>query len=85
MPTTGSKIMSIPTFIAMITGVGKWVIPNKLSHKCSPILLELSTFKHQTNNALRSAVILTMVLLKTEKRPVLSTNRFSLQAGIKPP
>ena len=77
--------MSIPTFIAIITGVGKWVTPSKLGDKCSTILLELSTFKQQTNNALRSTLILIMALLKTEKRPVLTTNRFSLQAGIKPP
>jgi hypothetical protein len=31
-----------------------WVTPKKLFLKCPTILLELSTFKHQTNNALRS-------------------------------
>jgi hypothetical protein len=67
--------MSILNSITTITGVGMWVTPRKLLYKCPRILLELSTFKHQT----------IIVLLKTEKRPVLTTNRFSLQAGIKPP
>ena len=61
-----------------------WVTPNRLLNEGPTIFLELSTFKHQTNNAFRSVVILTMVLLKTEKRPVLTTNRFSLQAGTHP-
>lgn len=57
-----------------------WVTPRRLLDEGAIILLELPTFQHQTNNALRSVVI-----LETEKRPVLTTNRFSLQAGIKPP
>jgi hypothetical protein len=62
-----------------------WVTPRRLLGQGHTIPLELSTFKHQTNNAFRSIVILIMVHLKTEKRPILTTNRFSLQAGIKPP
>jgi hypothetical protein len=77
--------MSIFNFIAIITGVGMWVTPSRPLNDGTTLFLELSTFEHQTNNALRSIVILIMVLLKTEKRPVLTTNRFSLQAGIKPP
>jgi hypothetical protein len=77
--------MSILNFIAIITDVGMWVTLRRLRNEGPTISLELSTFEHQTNNALRSIVILIMVLLKTEKRPVLTTNRFSLQAGIKPP
>jgi len=74
--------MSTINFIAIITGVGMWITPRKLLDEGPTILLELSTFEHQTNNAFRSAV---MVHFKTEKRPILTTNRFSLQAGIKPP
>jgi hypothetical protein len=77
--------MSILNFIAIITNVEMWVTPRRLLNEGPAIFLELSTFEHKTNNALRSIVILIMVLLKTEKRPVLTTNRFSLQAGIKPP
>jgi hypothetical protein len=77
--------MSILNFIAIITDVGMWVTPRRLFNEGPTTFLELSTFKHQTNIALRSIVIFMMVLLKTEKRPVLTTNRFSLQAGIKPP
>jgi len=77
--------MSIPNFITIIIGVGMWVTPRRHSTKVLTTFLELSTFKPQTNNAFRSVVMLIMVLLKTEKRPVLTTNRFSLQAGIKPP
>ena len=74
--------MSITNFIVIITGVGMWVTLGKLLYEGPTILLELSTFEHQTNNAFRSAV---MVHFKTEKRHILTTNRFSLQAGIKPP
>jgi hypothetical protein len=77
--------MTIFNFIAIITGVGMWVTPRRPLNEDPTIFLELSTFKHQTNNAFRSVVISIIVLLKAEKRPVLTTNRFSLQAGIKPP
>jgi len=77
--------MSIPTFIAIITGVGKWVTPSQLSDKCSTILLELSTFKQQTNNALRSTLILIMALLKTEKRPVFNNAPLLFTGWHKPP
>jgi len=77
--------MSILNIITIITDVGMWVTPRRLLIERLTILLELSTFKHPTNNACCSLVILTRMNLKTEKRPVLTTNRFSLQAGIKPP
>lgn len=78
--------MSIINFIVIITDVGMWVTPTKeYSMIVLTIFLELSTFKHQTNNAFRSILNLAMMPLKTEKRPILTTNRFSLQAGIKPP
>lgn len=76
--------MSITNIIAIITDVGMWVTPRRLLFE-GPTILELSTFKHQTNKAFRSIVILIAVHFKTEKRPILTTNRFSLQAGIKPP
>jgi len=77
--------MAIINFIAIVTDVGMWVTPGRLLDENPTRFLELSTFKHQTNNAFRSAVILIVMHLKTEKRPVLTTSRFSLQAGIKPP
>jgi hypothetical protein len=77
--------MSIINFIAIVTDVGMWVTPRRVLDEGPTILLELSIFNHQPNNAFRSVVILIVVHLKTEKRPVLTTNRFSLQAGIKPP
>ncbi|MEO5599912.1 MAG: hypothetical protein ABIR06_03190 [Cyclobacteriaceae bacterium] len=47
--------MSIINFIAIITDVGMWVTPTRLHNDDSPtIFLELSTFKHQTNNAFSS-------------------------------
>lgn len=77
--------INLINLIAITTDVGMWVTPRRLPDENPTRLLELSTFKHQTNNAFRSAVILIRMHLKTEKRPVLTTNRFSLQAGIKPP
>ena len=77
--------MSISNFIAIITGVGMWITPRGIFYEGATTFLELSIFKHQTNNGLRPVIILTTVAVKTEKRPVLTTNRFSLQAGIKPP
>lgn len=77
--------MSIINLITIITDVGMWGTPRNLLVESLTTLLELSTFKHPTNNAFRSVLILTRMNLKTEKRPVLTTNRFSLQAGIKPP
>jgi len=74
--------MSIINLIVIITDVGMWVTPRRQLNGPT-IFLELSPFKQQTNKAFRS--ILIMVRLKTEKRPILKTNRFSLQAGIKPP
>jgi hypothetical protein len=59
--------MSISNFMAIITGVGMWVTPKTLLHQGPTILLELSTFKHQTNNAFRSVIILIIVLLKNGK------------------
>jgi hypothetical protein len=50
--------MSIINFIVIITDVGMWVTPRRPLDEDSAILLELSTFKHQTNNAFRSAGIL---------------------------
>lgn len=78
--------MAILNFIAIITDVGMWITPRGLFNESPTTFLELSTFQHQINIAFRSIVILINgLLLKTEKRPVLTTNRFSLQAGIKPP
>ena len=59
--------MSIHDLIAIITGVGMWVTPRRLLHEGPTILLELSTFKHQTNNALRSVVILITGAFKNGK------------------
>jgi hypothetical protein len=77
--------MSITNIIAIITDVGMWVTPRALVFEKPITFLELSTSKQQTNKAFRSIVILIAVHFKTEKRPILTTNRFSLQAGIKPP
>jgi hypothetical protein len=77
--------INLINLIAITTDVGMWVTPRRLPDESPTRFLELSTFNHQTNNAFRSAVILIGVHLKTEKRPVLTTNRFSSQAGIKPP
>ena len=41
--------MSITNFIVIITGVGMWVTLRKLLDEGPTILLELSTFEHQTN------------------------------------
>lgn len=71
-------VLKIYNLIAIITDVGMWVTPPRIQMIDLRMFLELSTFKHQTDNAFRST-------LKTEKRPILTTNRFSLQAGIKPP
>lgn len=66
-----------------IADVGMWVTPMTLLRDDRYLIfLELSTFKHQTNNAFRSISSLNRDALKTEKRPILTTNRFSLQAGI---
>jgi len=59
--------MSITNFIVIITGVGMWVTLRKLLDEGTTIFLELSTFKHQTNNAFRSVVILIMDAFKNGK------------------
>jgi hypothetical protein len=77
--------MSIPNFITIITGVGMWVTPRRPSTKVLTTFLELSTFKRQTKQRVSLRRKVNNSAFKTEKRPVLTTNRFSLQAGIKPP
>jgi hypothetical protein len=74
--------MSIVNLTA-ITDVGMWVTPTGQPYggPCTNFL-ESPTFKYQLNNAFRSDSGTT---LKTEKRLIIKTNRFSLQAGIKPP
>jgi hypothetical protein len=59
--------MSIINLIAIITDVGMWVTPRRLLIERLTILLELSTFKHPTNNAFRSVVILTRNEFKNGK------------------
>ena len=44
-----------------------WVTPSRSLNDGPTLFLELSTFEHQTNNALRSIVILIMVLFKNGK------------------
>jgi hypothetical protein len=66
------------------TDVGMWVTPNKHSHAPAK-LPELSTYQHQKNQCVSLRRNFNNGAFKTEKRPVLTTNRFSLQAGIKPP
>lgn len=77
--------MSIKNFIAIMTDVGMWVTPTRLLNESPIIFLELSTFKHQTNNAFRSFLNINNGEFKNGKAAHLKTNRFSLQAGIKPP
>lgn len=77
--------MSIKNFIAIITDVGMWVTPTRLLKDSPTIFLELSTFKHQTNNAFRSFLKIKNSGFKNGKAAHFKTNRFSLQAGIKPP
>jgi hypothetical protein len=43
--------MAIFNFIAIITGVGMWVTPRRPLNQDPIIFSELSTFKHQANNA----------------------------------
>ena len=62
-----------------------WVTSRRSLEDPAAIFWSYPHLNISQNNAFRSVVILTMMHLKTEKRPILITNRFSLQAGIKPP
>ena len=62
-----------------------WVTPTRLLSDGLTIFLELSTFKRQTNNAFRSFLNIDNSGFKNGKAAHFYTNRFSLQAGIKPP
>ena len=79
--------MSIINLIVIITDVGMWVTPKRLTHEVSlQTSLELSTFKHQKNKCVSLLCNLNNDdESKKGKAAVLTTNRFSLQAGIKPP
>ncbi len=70
--------------IITTTDVGMWVTPNKHSNRPTK-LPELSTYQHQKNQCVSLRLNFNNDEFKTEKRPVLTTNRFSFQAGIKPP
>jgi hypothetical protein len=79
--------MSIINLIVIITDVGMWVTPKRLTDEV--YYKHLWSYPHlniRQTNAFRSLVILIMMMKsKKGKAAVLTTNRFSLQAGIKPP
>lgn len=62
-----------------------WATPTRLLKCGFKIIFGVIHISTSDKNTFRSVLILIMTDLKTEKRPVLTTNRFSLQAGIKPP
>ena len=78
--------MSMNYFIAIITDVGMWVTPARLLHESPRQYFRSYPYLNirQTTRFAQLNLKCT-VSLKTEKRPILTTNRFSLQAGIKPP
>ena len=59
--------INLINLIAITTDVGMWVTPRRLPDENPTRLLELSTFKHQTNNAFRSAVIFNKDAFKNGK------------------
>jgi hypothetical protein len=79
--------MSIINITVIITDVGMWVTPKRLTDEVLlQTSLELSTFEHQTNKCVSLRCNLNNGdESKKGKAAVLTTNRFSLQAGIKPP